>query len=61
MPKVSFSDREKALIDQVAAERGITFIEAVNQLASEGLARRVKKKTGRTPSANVRRFRKNND
>ncbi len=61
MPKdelVSFSDRERALIEQVAKERGITFEEAVTELAGEGLAHRVRKKTGRGPSASVLRFRR---
>lgn len=52
----SFSDAERALIEQVAAERGITFEAAAEQLAGEGLARRVQKKTQRRPSSNVRRF-----
>ena len=54
----SFSDAEKALIEQVAAERGVTFEEAAEQLASEGLAERVQRKTRRRPSSNVRRFRR---
>lgn len=59
MPKeetTAFTDRERALIEQVAAERGISFNEAAAQLASEGLARRVQKRTGYRPAANVRRF-----
>lgn len=62
MPKeetTAFTDRERALIEQVAVERGISFNEAAAQLASEGLARRVQKRTGRRPANNVRRFRSN--
>lgn len=46
----AFSDQERALIERIAAERGITFEEAVEQLASEGLAKRVRKGTGRAPA-----------
>jgi len=53
----SFSDQEKALIDAVANERDITFDDAVSQLASEEIARRIKKNTGRNPASNVRNFR----
>ncbi len=55
---VSFSDKERALVELVAEERGITLEEAVAELASEGLARRVNKKTHRTPSSSVRTFRR---
>lgn len=54
----AFNDRERALIEQVARERGITFEEAAAQLASEGLARRVQRKTHRRPAANVQQFRR---
>jgi len=54
----AFTDRERALIEQVAAERGISFDEAAAQLASEGLARRVQKRTRRRPANNVRQFRR---
>ena len=53
---VAFSDKERELIERVAAERGVSFETAANQLAQEALARRVRKKTGRGPSSNVRRF-----
>jgi len=55
---VSLSDEERALVERIAAERGITINEAAEQLASEGLARRVNKKTHRTPASNVRKFRR---
>lgn len=53
----AFTDRERALIEQVAKERGISFDEAAAQLASEGLARRVQVRTKRRPASNVRQFR----
>lgn len=57
----AFTDSERALIEQVAHERGVTFEEAAAQLASEGLARRVQRKTHRRPAASVRQFRRGKD
>jgi hypothetical protein len=37
-------------VEQVAQQRGITFEEAVETLAKEGLASRVRRKTGRAPA-----------
>lgn len=56
--QTSLSDREAALVQAVADERGITFEEAAEQLASEGLAKRVQRRTGRRPASQVLRFRK---
>lgn len=60
MQRTSFSDDERAVIEKVAQERGITFEEAANELASEGLAKRVKRRTGHRPASNVRNFRRLN-
>lgn len=46
----AFSERERHAIEQVAQQRGVSFEEAVQQMAKEGLARRVRRKTGRTPA-----------
>lgn len=46
----SMSDREKALVEQVARERGVTLEEAAVQLAKEALANRMRKGTGRGPA-----------
>jgi predicted kinase len=46
----ALSERERQLVEQVAQQRGITFDEAVEQMAKEGLAARVKRKTGRAPA-----------
>lgn len=46
----SLSDRERQFVELVAQQRGITFEEAVDQLMKEGLASRVRKKTGRAPA-----------
>jgi predicted transcriptional regulator len=46
----SMSDRERALIEQVAQERDISFEEAAEQLAKEALAARVRRGTGRGPA-----------
>lgn len=63
--QTSFTDSERAAIEQVAVLWGVTFEEAVSRLGSDGLAARVRKQTGRRPAANVTTFRKtradNND
>jgi predicted kinase len=48
--QTAFSDRERQAVEQVAAQRGITFEEALEQMAKEGLASRVRRKTGRSPA-----------
>ena len=50
LAQTALSEREREVIEQVAAQRGITFEEAVEQMAKEGLAARVKRKTGRAPA-----------
>jgi hypothetical protein len=46
----ALSEREKELIERVAQQRGITFEEAVGTLAKEGLAARIRRKTGKLPA-----------
>lgn len=46
----SFAEREKQAIEAIAKQRGITFEEAVEQMAKEGLASRVRRKTGKAPA-----------
>ena len=46
----ALSDRERDAIEQVASQRGVSFEEAAEQLAKEGLAKRVRKGTGRLPA-----------
>jgi hypothetical protein len=46
----SLSERERQAVEQVAQQRGTTFEEAVEQMAKEGLAARVRRKTGRAPA-----------
>jgi hypothetical protein len=48
--QTALTDRERQAIEQVAAQRGITFEEASEQLAKEGLASRVKRRTGHRPA-----------
>lgn len=48
--QTALSDKERQAVEQVAAQRGITFEEAIEQMAKEGLASRVRKKTGRLPA-----------
>jgi predicted kinase len=46
----ALSERERQAIEQVAQQRGVTFEEALEQMAKEGLASRVRRKTGRAPA-----------
>lgn len=46
----ALSEREKALVEQVAQQRGLSFEEAVETLAKEGLAQRIRRKTGKLPA-----------
>jgi predicted kinase len=48
--QTALSERERDAVQQVADQRGITFEEAVEQMAKEGLASRVRRKTGRAPA-----------
>lgn len=48
--QTALSDKERELVQQVADQRGITFEQAVEQMAKEGLASRVRRKTGRLPA-----------
>jgi predicted kinase len=46
----ALSEREREAIEAVAQQRGITYEEAVEQMAREGLASRVRRKTGKAPA-----------
>lgn len=46
----ALSDNEREAVQRVADQRGITFEEACELLAKEGLASRVRRKTGRAPA-----------
>ena len=54
----AFSDKEREVVEKVAEIRGISFEEAVNQLGQEGVAGKVRRKTGRRPASNVRPFKR---
>jgi len=43
-------EREREAVQQVAQQRGLSFEQAVEQMAKEGLASRVRRKTGRMPA-----------
>lgn len=47
---VLLTDKERELVRRVAATEGVTEEEAASKLVSDALARRVKKRTGRTPA-----------
>lgn len=48
--QTALSDREREAVQRVADQRGVTFEEAVEAMAKEGLAARVRRKTGRAPA-----------
>lgn len=41
---------EREIVQRIADRDGVTLDEAATRLAKEGLARRVKKRTGKTPA-----------
>ncbi len=47
---VALTDRERQLIERVAAERGVTFEEAADQLVHEAIADKFKRRLGRVPA-----------
>lgn len=50
MNHTNLSDKEREAVQRVADQRGITLEEALEALAKEGLASRVRRKTGRAPA-----------
>jgi predicted kinase len=42
--------QERDLVKRIADRDGVTLDEAATRLAKEGLARRVKRRTGKTPA-----------
>jgi predicted kinase len=48
--QTALSEKERKAVEQVAEQRGVTFEEAIEQMAKEGLAARVRRKTGRGPA-----------
>lgn len=48
--QTALSEKERSAVEQVAQQRGISFEEAIEQMAKEGLASRVRRKTGRAPA-----------
>lgn len=54
--EVAFSDAEARLIQIYADDQGLSFEAAVQALFVAGLARRVRARLGRGPSAAVRAF-----
>lgn len=47
---IPLSDKEMEQVKRIAARDNVTEDEAASRLFSEGLARRVKKRTGRAPA-----------
>jgi hypothetical protein len=50
VPAIALTDRELAVVQAVAAERGITVEEAFEQLAHEAIEARFRRHTGRAPA-----------
>jgi hypothetical protein len=50
VPAIALSNRELALVQAVANERGISVEEAFEQLAREAIEQRFRKHTGRAPA-----------
>lgn len=48
--QTALSEKERQAVQQVADQRGVSFEEAAEQMAKEGLASRVRRKTGRAPA-----------
>jgi hypothetical protein len=48
--QTALSEREHEALHRVAQQRGVSLEEAVEQMAKEGLAARVRRKTGCTPA-----------
>lgn len=48
--QTALAEREREAVQAVAEQRGITFEEAAEQMAKEGLASRVRRKTGKAPA-----------
>lgn len=48
--QTALSDREREAVQRVADQRGVSFEDALEQMAKEGLASRVRRKTGKAPA-----------
>jgi hypothetical protein len=54
--RTALSDDERAWVEAVAAQEGISFDEALERLVSDGLAERVRQRTMRNAASYVRHF-----
>lgn len=48
--QTAMSEQERRAVEKVAAQRGVSFEEAAEQMCKEGLALRVRRVTGRPPA-----------
>lgn len=51
--RTELSSRELEVVTQYAEQRGLTIEQAASELTRDGLAKRVRRRTGRTPAHNV--------
>lgn len=54
----AFTKQEHELIEQLAKAWGVSVEEAASKLFSEGMEARYRRRTGKGPANNVRRFRR---
>lgn len=48
--QTAMSEQERMAVERIAAQRGVTFEQAAEQMCKEGLALRVRRVTGRPPA-----------
>lgn len=48
--QIAMSEQERRAVERIAADRGVSFDEAAEQMCKEGLALRVRRVTGRPPA-----------
>lgn len=50
LDRATLTKAERDMVQRIADRDGVTLDEAATRLAKEGLARRVKKRTGKAPA-----------
>lgn len=54
---IALTPQEREMVQAVADQQGISVEEAASKLFSEGMEARYRRRTGKGPANNVRRFR----
>ena len=55
--KVTFNKKELAALEEYAKQKELNIDDAASHLFSAGLERRMRKRTGKSPAFNVKKFR----